>query len=752
MAQAYLEIEGSGNSIPVPIGRARMQRLAKHWHYVMRSRRRWVGDPDLACIVENRAARHLEAIGVKADDLQAIADAGVVQVRVEDSAPLTLLPTPSDTGWEARLIPWEYLLCAATRKYRNRPLVVVRYLAGLTPNPPPPPQQGNALFIQSAPGPLRGTYTFDIEMRALKNHLEPDYQLIPLEDPTLSSIALATAESPTIIHLSAFDNYQGARVIDPKQKQVEPEKIRDGMYLRDEKWSAIPVDAFAIAQALNSGATKPAIVSFNLYNSSARLAAFTVAGGAGISLGFQDFVDDRLAEVFFANFYWYWRSLNRQPLPAFERTMLELSEYNDKLQGTGIVLWSSQPLVGPLAVPQPKAQAPSKPTIVTTAPNGFETDIRPHSRLNYSLLHNSKNPLFETFSIYKSQPGPVQDIEVEVELQIGAERFPYKRTVEMRHHVLELCNEIGVGLTSDLTRSLRESVKATLFVRVTVPSKQLFCRTFPITLLPIDEWKDDGLNHIWLPSFVLPRDPAVLELIVKAQRFLMALRDDAFVGFDGYQSIEGENPDVDAVDAQVRSLWYAILHDNSLDYINPPPSFTDASQRLRTPSDTLLGGRGTCIDLALLVAACLEFIDIKPAIILLNGHAFPAYWSSEESRTRFLVSPSPPLMELPDQMTPLPDEEEEQAETESFVQRVPWEFDKSRYVEVFEAVENGDLVPIESTMLTNKGSFWDAIDEGIKNLQDQNEFYSMLDIRMARDHGVTPLPLAPGVRSHNERR
>ena len=748
MEQAYLEIEGEGISIPVPIGRTRLQRLAKHWHYVMRSRRRWVGDPNLANIIENRAVRHLEAIGVKGEHLEAIAAAGVVQVHIPESGLQGVASTSSDTGWEARLIPWEYLLCAATHKYRNRPLVVVRYLAGSQPSPQPP-QQGNALFVQSAPSPLRGIYTFEIEMRALRNHLAPDYNLIHLEDPTLSSLTQSTSQSPTIIHLSAFDNYQGARIIDPQQKEIVPERIRDGIYLRTDKWNAIPVDALDIAIALNNGSTKPTIVSFNVYNSSARLAAFTVATGASAAIGFQDFIDDRVAEVFFANFYWYWRNFNRQPLPAFKQTMLELSEYEDKLRGTGIVLWSSQSLVGPNAITQPDCQVSAQPITVATSTNVFETEILPHSRLNYSLLHNSKNPLFETFSIYKSQPGRVQDIDIDVELQIGIERFPYKRTVEMRHHLLELSTEIGVGLTSDLTRSLRESVKATLFVRIAFPNKQLFCRTFPITLLPIDEWKDDRVNHIWLPSFVLPRDPAVLNLIVKAQRYLMALRDDAFVGFDGYQSIEGGNPEVEAVDAQVRSLWYAIQHDNSLDYINPPPSFTDASQRLRTPSDTLLGGRGTCIDLALLLAACLEFIDIKPTIILLEGHAFPAYWSSEESRTRFLVTPNPPLMELPDQLTPLPDEQEEQEETESFVQRVPWEFDNSRYAEVFEAVQNGDLVPIESTMLTNKGSFWDAIDEGIKNLQDQNEFYSMLDIRMARDHGVTPLPLTPGVRSHN---
>jgi hypothetical protein len=741
--QVSFDIEGQ--SIPVTIGRARLQRLAKHWHYVMRSRRRWIHDAELASIIQERAKRHMIAIGIGQDKLESIASAGLVQVRVELGSTQTTPTSSTDIGWEARLAPWEYMLSAATRKYRNKPLLVVRHLAGLAPHPKPP-ARGKVLFVQSAPGSLRELYTFESEKRALINHLHPDYELIEVVDPTETSLRKAASdENAAIIHVSGVDNYQGATFIDPQQEEISPEAISDGMYLRDDRWNETPVNASAIASAIASGVTKPSIVSFNLFNSSARLAAHSVYAGASAALGFQDFVDDLLAEVFFANFYWYWRTFNRNLLRAFEKSLSELFEYKDKLDGTGIVLWSASPLLPRAATydaPESRRNDPKEETV-------FNTEIRPHERLNYSMLHNGTNQLFESFCIYKNQPGNVKDIEIDVELQIGLERFPFKRTVEMHHHVLELASEIVVGLTSDLSRSIRESIKATLFVKVSHSNRQIFCRTFPITLLPVDEWRDDGVNHIWLPSFVLPRDPAVLDLIIKAQRFLMALRDDAFAGFDGYQQLEGDDPDPDAIDAQVRSLWYAILHDSVVHYINPPPSFSDSSQRLRTPSDTLSGGRGTCIDLALLLASCLEFIEIYPVIILLDGHAFPAYWSSDEARKRFLVSPSPPLEELPDQPTPLPDEEEEPEETESFAVRVPWEFGKSRYGEVLDAVQKGDLVPLESTMLTSRGSFWDAIDEGTNNLDDPNEFYSMLDIRMARDNGITPLPLQTVGRRHH---
>jgi hypothetical protein len=282
-----------------------------------------------------------------------------------------------------------------------------------------------------------------------------------------------------------------------------------------------------------------------------------------------------------------------------------------------------------------------------------------------------------------------------------------------------------------------------MFVKVGKGPEEIYSKTEQVTLLPVNEWKDDDISRRWLPSFVLPRDPAVAEIIVAAQRYLMALEDDAGAGFDGYQSLDGQDdPDeTPNVDAQVRSLWCALLYDFHLNYINPPPTFTSQSQRLRTPTTVVRGRRGTCIDLCLVIAACLELIGIHPVIFLLQGHAFPGYWSSDQRREKVLTV-EPPLVETPSSPTPLPDEIEEAEETSSYVQTVPWVFDRSRYDEVRECVIRGDLVPLESTLLTNRGGFWEAMEDGKRNLEDPEQFHSMLDIKLARDSDVTPLPLA----------
>jgi len=152
-----------------------------------------------------------------------------------------------------------------------------------------------------------------------------------------------------------------------------------------------------------------------------------------------------------------------------------------------------------------------------------------------------------------------------------------------------------------------------------------------VLLLPVNHWifnVDDGDK--WLASFVLPSDPAVAKVIDSAQRYVMALRDSSGASFDCYQSSKEE------VDLQVRALWSALAFDQGLSYINPPPGATDKAQRLRTPSDVIDGRRGTCIDLALLLAACLEQVGIYPVIFLLWDHAFPGYWRDEKNYKDFL--------------------------------------------------------------------------------------------------------------------
>ncbi|HWP44784.1 MAG TPA: hypothetical protein VNO14_16165, partial [Blastocatellia bacterium] len=316
-------------------------------------------------------------------------------------------------------------------------------------------------------------------------------------------------------------------------------------------------------------------------------------------------------------------------------------------------------------------------------------------------------------------------------------------TVDIERSPLDLRDLIRVPLIYSMGPAISESVHTSLYVNVTWGAHELYSNTHRVTLLPLDEWRDDDNDRVWLPSFVLPRDRSVNRVIDAGQRYLWALADDSGAGFDGYQSVvEDEDPetrqpvlDTSGVDLQVQALWAALSFEMNLGYINPPPSYNLSSQRVRTPSEVIEGRRGTCIDLALLMATCCEYIEVYPVIFLLQGHAFPGYWRSDAYHRAFTEMTN---------SSPAAGGAETGAQPQTPVgtaQRFPWYLDKSFYAEVVQQVRDLKLVPIESTMIARRGSFWDAVEAGIENLRSKRQFHSLIDVRLARDNRVTPIPL-----------
>ena len=408
------------------------------------------------------------------------------------------------------------------------------------------------------------------------------------------------------------------------------------------------------------------------------------------------------------------------------------------------MLWSGQPLLDvraetpadagarPRAGTRPlktKAATKTKEIKETVRPLDFAHDlipvVDPLDSVNYSLLHNEQS-LFKRFTLTNAHPTQaIEGIRLYIELCVGDQNYPCRFRLDLAAGSMEtLTDRIRIPLTSTLFRSLREAVRSVLFVRISVGDTDVVERTYPVSLLAIDEWLDTNELNAFLPSFVLSRDPAVLRIVDAAQRHLMTLTDDPDAGFDGYQSVATEGSS-EPVDKQVWALWSALLYDFSISYINPPPSFVDSSQRLRSPSDVLEGKRGTCIDLALLLAACLEYVGIYPVIFLLNDHAFPGYWRSEESRHKFFGVEGDPGEYVGRKRT----------------SAYPWMQLQDGYGEVTELVRSGDLAPLETVWLTQHKGFWEARDAGGENLRSRDQFESMIDVQRARDKQVTPLPV-----------
>ncbi len=735
-----------------------LQRAAIQWNYVLRNRRRWVAQETVRAEQSRRALELFMQLGVSEDEITQLAESEVVEVSVPY--------VKESVGWEARIFPWEYMVTAATREFRGRrPMTVVRHLnrAGATE---PGAVPDSALYVESAPAAVGEYFSFEGERALIKTNLGlSKFEELVNPTPAILKSKIETLE-PGVIHLAGVDSHQGALLL--KAQSVES----DGYVMAGERSAAEPIGGESLASILCAAKRRPALVSFSFFNSGARLSALAVAEGVGAAIGFQDEFEDAQVEFFFTCFYHTWKLSGWNTLEAFRLTCNTLREQGG-LYGTGVVLWSARSLVAqPEAATSRRrgrgaaASAPALPAATAEIEERVKTEkenekyidpddiapdkvseilqvnIKPYESLNYSMLHNNR-PLFREFRISKPGPDRVRGIEVKVELWAGPTSSPFEQTLEITDRKpADLSDKVRVPLFYSMGLAISESVHTSLYVSVTWGRHTLYSNTHRVTLLPLDEWRDDDNDRVWLPSFVLPRDRSVNRVVDAGQRYLWALADDSGAGFDGYQGVEKDKQtgelDTDGVDLQVQALWAALSYEMNLGYINPPPSYNVSSQRVRTPSEVIEGHRGTCIDLALLLATCCEYIDVYPVIFLLEGHAFPGYWRSEAYHQAFIGmanASSPAGADA--QSTGQP-----QLPTGT-AQRFPWYLDKSFYAEVVQQVRDLKLVPIESTLIPRRGGFWEAVDAGIENLRSKRQFHSLIDVRLARDNRppVTPIPL-----------
>jgi hypothetical protein len=742
--------------------------LSLRWSYVVWKRRRWRDDEKLRTGLAQRAVIDLGEFGIRGGDLDNIAESNIVEVGV---------PYGNRHLW---YMPWEFLLATATtsRRAGQNLLVIRRLLEPENTNRPKKDKRRSTstasrvplLFVQSMPGRLRRLFSFDTEYKLVRRALHlrgnSSAELIRVVDtPTLEKLETEVAEArPVILHLTGVDSREASIDRNDHVGWGDP-----GFYLQT---SAKDSTSFAEPNALTqdpctdsslvpaiqsevdrpeklvSGAdlgkackTNATLVSVNCYHSSS-LAADIVSCGAQVAIGFQDEVDNPLMELFFATFYRdlladgelqierVVRNLWRAMEAARREKATEISTSGGNLSGTGIVLWTREEL--PLKRPRDFEVDASLENRVTVPPldkggarSILDCDVRPFPALNYSLLHNDRS-LFRRFVIKTENEGTVFDLRVSVELEVAGSKHCYSTALDLRDFYANL-SQIRISLTSDLLRNLQENVYSSMHVKVLCQGQMVHENTHRILLLPINEWKDDQLNGAWLPSFVLPNDPAVARITRAAKRYLQALTDNPMVGFDGYQ--RAADHDCDSVHKQVQAVWNALLHDFKPGYINPPPAFENQSQRIRTPTQVLAQERGTCIDLSLLLAACLEYVDIYPALFLLSGHAFVGYFTSTAVHDDFgrlfqSYFEIPIIWEERGGMSPQ-----------------PWVLEKDARRHILDIVRTGGLVPLETTFLCTERGFFDAAQQGRKNLTDPNRFESVFDVKRAREHRVVPLPI-----------
>ena len=329
---------------------------------------------------------------------------------------------------------------------------------------------------------------------------------------------------------------------------------------------------------------------------------------------------------------------------------------------------------------------------------------------------------------------------MKVTLCAGSEDAQYETVLDLTGQPVDLRDEVHVALSAALLRGVHEAISTTVIVDIRWGRQVIHRNTYPVRLLPSDQWRDAQHGRSWLPSFIFPRDAAITAIVSLASAYLRVLQDDPQAGFTGY----GGQPDAPVlpadcadVDTQVGALWSAIVHEWTPAYITPPPSYALEldSQRLRTPGMVAKERQGTCIDLALMFAAALELIDVRPVIFLLHNHALVGYWRSHHFHEQFRKAKRTPDA-LKGFMT-----NDVHVNSIAGSQRFPWAVGSAMFREVQMEVMLGRLVPVETVSLTRRHGFGTAREIGQTRLGHSDAFEFLIDVAIARRSNVTPLPL-----------
>lgn len=257
-------------------------------------------------------------------------------------------------------------------------------------------------------------------------------------------------------------------------------------------------------------------------------------------------------------------------------------------------------------------------------------------------------------------------------------------------------SDLDTPLNDTFLSGLNEAEFGQLTLKVSADDTELFCEERRIELLARDEWGGIGDMAHLLAAYVSPNDAVVAAILKEAGRLLEHGGQNGAI--DGYQS-----KDPGRAWMLAGAIWSATTA-LGLTYAYPPASFETRGQKVRSPARIKSEGLATCLDSALLLAACFEAAGLNPVVLFSEGHAWTGVWLTERDFGQVTE---------PDVMT------------------------------VRKAIDAREFVTMETTLLTKRPTigFEQAVSVGRDLSAERNEhtFQMAIDIRRARVARIRPL-------------
>jgi hypothetical protein len=270
--------------------------------------------------------------------------------------------------------------------------------------------------------------------------------------------------------------------------------------------------------------------------------------------------------------------------------------------------------------------------------------------------------------------------------------------------------------------NIEESVVGDIVVQVQIQDQVVAEHRQKVEFLAYNQWMFDQMDSECLAAFVFPNHPSVSRIMDGVRKRLGKGPDEGTT--NGYQdfriSIEAGLQNVH----QIARAIFEELQSVGLKYSDPPKSFEGFGQKVRTPDVVIQENAATCLDSTVLAASCLAAAGLSPLLFMVEGHAFPGWWT--------MPSPYYYLSRL----AGIGDEESRMRQ-----QLRPGTITN---VNDFQALVNaGCIGSFESTLIANtQVTFKDVNDRHLdySSGTDVNEFEGIVDVERVSVLGVRRLP------------
>ena len=314
--------------------------------------------------------------------------------------------------------------------------------------------------------------------------------------------------------------------------------------------------------------------------------------------------------------------------------------------------------------------------------------------VNYALLHNHI-PVCSSIELTNIGEDDLLDISVSIGGSFVQEQQSALYSRIDRGSTVRI-NDVAVLPKVDALLELSERVISSFTVQVHRGDEVLLSKEYELELMAFDQWLGTQIVPQCLASFVVPNQPAISQMVVKASALLKQMTGaSAFV--------EYQDGDPNTVVAQVSAI-FAALHQEGIIYRAVPASYERIGQRITLSDQVLETHQGNCIELTLLMASVLEAVGIYSGVVLMRGHAFLGVWLSESCYRQSIC-------------------------------------DDASFLEKACSEGISEMLVLECTELTKENASFERAQETARQmLMKSEEFDVFIDLRRCRLEGIISLP------------